>query len=160
MGFLVSLLGGPIVGVLGSAISAGMSYLERKQKIEETKLEFAQEIKLQEMNIKARSEEMESELLIAQTEAVTQQLSASYQHDASYGQVGQGAATVLRFVRPALTFGLLALVAIVYFTMPEAQIVDENGVASSLGELVVLKILFLTEVALTWWFIDRRKTNK
>ena len=55
-----------------------MSFLERKQKIEEKKLEFAQELKLQEMNIRARSEEMESELLIAQTEAVTQQLSASY----------------------------------------------------------------------------------
>lgn len=160
MGFLVSLLGGPIVGVLGSAISAGVGYFERKQKMEEKQMDYAQETKLQEMNIAARSAEMESEAAIAHTAAVAKSLSASYKHDASYGQVSQTAATVLRFVRPVLTVFLLLLVAVVYFTLPESKIVGEDGVATTVGEMVVLKIMFLSEVALTWWFVDRRKANK
>lgn len=160
MGFLVSLLGGPIVGVLGSAISAGVGYFERKQKIEEKKLDYAQETKLQEMNIAARSAEMESEAAIAHTAAVSKSLEASYKHDASYGLVGETAATVLRFVRPALTVFLLLLVTVIYFTLPEAKVVGVDGVATTVGEMVILKIMFLSEVALTWWFVDRRKSNK
>jgi hypothetical protein len=160
MGFLVTLFAGPFAGILGSLISAGTSFFERKQKMEERAAEMAQEIKLQEMNIAARGQEMENEALIAHTNAVAQQLEASYQHDASYGPVGQTAATVLRFVRPALTFLLIGLVALIYFTMPDAQIVDDVGVATSLGEMVVLKVLFLAEAATVWWFLDRRRTNK
>ena len=160
MGFLVSLLGGPIIGVLGSAISAGVGYFERKQKIEEKQLDYAQETKLQEMNIAARSAEMESEAAIVHTAAVSKSLEFSYKHDASYGPVGETAATVLRFVRPALTVFLLLLVTVIYFTLPEAKVVGVDGVATTVGEMVILKIMFLSEVALTWWFVDRRKSNK
>ena len=160
MGFLASLVGGPIVGVLGSLVSGFMSIWEHKQKIEERGLEMAHELRLQEMNIQARSQELESEALIAHTNAVAQSLAASYQHDASYGPVGQTAATVLRFVRPALTGFLLVLTAAIYFTMPDGAIVGEDGVVSTISEMVILKIMFLSEVAVTWWFLDRRRSNK
>lgn len=160
MGFLVSLFAGPFAGILGSIISAGTSYFERKQKAEERAAEMAHEVKLQEMNIAARGQEMENEALIAHTNAVAQQLEASYGHDASYGPVSASAATVLRFVRPALTFLLIGLVALIYFTMPEAQIVDDSGAARDIGELIVLKVMFLAEASVTWWFLDRRRSNK
>jgi hypothetical protein len=160
MGFLVSLFAGPFAGIFGSLISSGVSYFEKKQKMEERQMDYAQEITLQKMNIEARSQELESEAAIAHTAAVASGLRASYKHDASYGPVGQTAATVLRFVRPALTFMLLGLTAAVYFTMPDGQIVGEDGVVSSIGELVVLKILFLGETATVWWFLDRRRSNK
>lgn len=160
MGFLVSLFAGPFAGIFGSLISSGVSFFERKQKMEERVMDYAQEIKLQEMNIAARGQELESEAAIAHTAAVAKSLAASYKHDASYGPVGQTAATVLRFVRPVLTVLLLALTTAVYFSMPDGQIVGTDGVVSSIGELVILKILFLTEAAVVWWFLDRRKTNK
>jgi len=160
MGFIASLIGGPIVGVLGSIVSGAVSYFERKQKMEERQQDYAQEIKLQEMNIAARSNELESEEAIAHTSAVASALRASYKHDASYGPVSQTMASVLRCVRPALTFLLLGLTAAVYFTMPDGHIVGDDGSVTTIGEMVVLKIMFLTEVALTWWFLDRRKSNK
>ena len=55
MGFLATLVGGHIVGILGSLISGVMSAWERKQQLEERKLDYAHEISLQEMNIAARS---------------------------------------------------------------------------------------------------------
>lgn len=160
MGFLASLIGGPIVGIFGSLISGFMSIYERKQKLDERREEMSHELKLQEMNINARGKELESEALIAHTQAVAESLAASYQHDASYGPIGQIAATVLRFVRPALTFLLLGLVGSIYFTMPEGKIAQPDGVVTTLGEMVIFKIMFLSEVAVTWWFLDRRRTNK
>jgi hypothetical protein len=137
-----------------------MSYFERKQKLEEKQLDYAQEIRLQEMNIAARSAELESEAAITHTQAVAEALKGSYAHDASYGPVGETAATVLRFIRPALTFFMLGLVAFVYFTMPDAQIAGEDGVVTTIGEQVILKIMFLAEVGFVWWFVDRRRSNK
>ncbi len=160
MGFLATLVGGPIMGVIGSLISGGMAYLERKQRAEERQAEMAHERDLQKMNIDARGRELESEEVIVHTQATAAALTASYGHDASYGPIAGWASTTLRFVRPLLTLLLLGLVASVYFTMPEAEITAEDGTVTEIGELVILKILFLAEAAVTWWFLDRRRTNK
>lgn len=159
MGFLVSLFGGPLAGLLGSLVSGVVGYFEKKQQIAADQAKFAHEEKLQEMNIAARGNELEHEDLIAQTKAITDTLGASYQHDASYGAVSPGAAAALRWVRPGLTIFLLVLVAIVWFTAPDGAITvgDET---MTIREKIVASILFMAEASLTWWFADRRRANK
>lgn len=159
MGFLVSLFGGPLAGLLGSIVSGVVGYFEKKQQIAADRERFAHEEKLQEMNIAARGQEIEQENLIAQTRAMAETLSASYRHDASYGPVSAGAAAALRWVRPGLTIALLALVAALWFTAPDGAITigDET---MTIREKIVSSILFMAEAAMTWWFADRRRANK
>lgn len=159
MGWIVSLFGGPLAGLLGSIVSGAVGYFEKKQQIEADRARFAHEEKLQEMNITARGRELEQEDLIAQTRAVAEMLSASYRHDASYGPVSKGAAAALRWVRPGLTIFLLVLVAALWFTAPDGAITvgDET---MTIKERIVSSILFMSEAALTWWFADRRRANK
>ncbi|MDX9863091.1 MAG: hypothetical protein RBS99_19455 [Rhodospirillales bacterium] len=159
MGWLVSLFGGPLAGLLGSIVSGAIGYFERKQQIAADKARFAHEEKLQTMNIEARGRELEQEDLIAQTRAIADTLAASYQHDASYGPVSKGAAAGLRWVRPGLTIFLLVLVAALWFTAPDGAITigDET---MTIKERIVSSILFMAEAAMTWWFADRRRANK
>lgn len=160
MGFLASiastLFAGPAVGLFGSLISGVMGFFERKQQLEHDKAKWSHETTLQELNISARSQELESEDRIAQTAMIAETLKGSYEHDASYGKPSQGAANVLRFVRPLLAFTLLALVGWFWFSVPMMEVGDDL----TLREAIVLKTLFLAEVAVTWFFADRRRANK
>ncbi|HKJ74551.1 MAG TPA: hypothetical protein VKA19_10580 [Alphaproteobacteria bacterium] len=160
MGFLISLFAGPFAGILGSIISGFVSYFERKQEIEADKARYAHELKLQEMNIAARGQEMEHEADIAQMHADTQMLSDSYIHDASYGEVYTWAATALRFVRPVLTIGLIALVWWIYNTVADGGLITIGDETMTVREKIVASVLFMAEAALTWWFADRRRGNK
>jgi hypothetical protein len=103
------------------------------------------EVALLQMNIDARGQEMENEAMIAQVQATAEMLKGSYEHDASYGPVGPKAASVLRFMRPALTFTALILAAALVYTVG----------GSETKETAVLRVLTLAEIAFTWWFADR-----
>lgn len=160
MGFLGSiattLFAGPAVGLFGSLISGVMGYFERRQKLEHDRAQWAHETTLQELNMKARGQELESEQAIAQTAMIAETLKGSYEHDASYGTPSQWASNALRFVRPLLAFMLLALVGWFWWTVPMMDVGDDL----TLREAIVLKTLFLAEVAVTWFFADRRRANK
>jgi hypothetical protein len=150
LGIATSVFGGPIVGVLGSVVSGVVGYFEKKQQIESDKLKFQHEEALLDKQIAARTSEMESEEAIAGMAADAAALKGSYRHDASYGETGPIIASVLRLVRPMLTLILIGLVALIVVLDDSA--IDRQGVA--------LKVLFLAEVAVTWWFADRRKAAK
>tara|TARA_R110002110_G_scaffold401408_1_gene618238 strand:+ start:1059 stop:1520 length:462 start_codon:yes stop_codon:yes gene_type:complete len=144
---IAAIFGGPIVGVLGSLVSGVVGYFERKQQIEADKAKYAHEKKLLDMQHAMRGREMENERAIATMETDAQNLSASYMHDASYGQATQWVVNVLRLVRPALTVALVGIVA--YMVVANTAGVE--------GQKIATKVLFLAEVAVTWWFADRRK---
>jgi hypothetical protein len=145
IGLLTSVIGGPLFGIIGSFITniTGSIMESRRQTAEYAHIE-----KMTEMNAQFKAEEAESDFRTAQVENIGQAISDSYAHDASYGKVGQGAATVLRFVRPLLTFLLIGTVIYFYMTGSVEQ------------EKIVLQVLFLTEMAVTWWFVDRRIKGK
>lgn len=147
IGVLTSIFGGPLIGVLGSVVSGVMGYFERKQQIEADKARYSHELHLQELNVKARGEEMEHEAAIATMTADSANLVASYQHDTGGGQASTWVVNVLRLVRPALTIGLVGIVA--YMVVFKVAGVEMQPVA--------MKILFLAEVAVSWWFADRRR---
>lgn len=161
MGFLVSLFGGPLAGLLGSLVSGVFGYFEKKQQIEADKARYAHEAKLQEMNIAARGQELEQEALIAQTQAMAEMMKGSYDHDASYTTARSPAvATALPFFRPLVTITLVgATVTLAFHVSPEGviQVGDET---MTIREKVIGSIIFMSEAAVTWWFADRRRSNK
>jgi|TARA_Y100000310_G_scaffold92194_2_gene89807 hypothetical protein len=150
---VISLFGGPfggfLSGILGSGIGAITDYFKKKQELQAQLAKQAHEVKLLEMNISARGQEMESEQAIAQIEATAAMMKGSYQHDASYGQASPWAVNLLRMIRPTLTLVLILLTAVVYW---QAEVGEQSG--------IVATVLYLTEVAVTWWFADRARGKK
>ena len=147
------LLGGAGFGLLGSVITQIFKIGDRFMQAKEDASKRVHEVALLQMNIDARGQEMENEAMIAQAGAMADMLSASYKHDASYGPVGPKSAAVLRFVRPAMTFVLFAIVTAMYFTIGDTQLDPESGL--TIKESLVLSVLGMMEIVVTWWFADR-----
>jgi hypothetical protein len=74
---------------------------------------------------------------------------ASYGHDNSMGARSLWVVDILSLVRPILTFGLVLLVAVLYFYA------DAGGKAS-----IEASVIFLCASAVTWWFGDRTLRKK
>lgn len=138
---LVALAGGG-TGLLGSLFGRVAGFFERKQKMKEKELDYAHELNVQALNMQEASQERESEERIVQSVQDTKVVTASYKHDASYGE------SLLRWVRPALTFILMILAAVVYLTMDDA---DKTQIG--------VQILYLTTLSVTWWFADRGRSK-
>ena len=143
---IASVLSGGATGILGSVIGTVGRFLEKKQELRKMEMEFSQELKLQELQISARSEELESEHAIALVQADADIKTASYAHDASYGPTTPVIAAILRFVRPVLTFGLLGFTVYIFFIVQE-----DPKIVRELSN----QIMFLTTTAVAWWFGDR-----
>ena len=126
---------GGLTGLIGSLAGKVFGYFERKQKLQEKKIEFEQEIKLLELEHTYRSQEREHESALAIEENATSLRMASYSHDSSTGEADRWVINVLRLVRPVLT---LALVVIAAF-LPRAE------------------TLYLATTAVSWWFGDRAR---
>jgi|TARA_R100001530_G_scaffold132679_1_gene105308 hypothetical protein len=143
---IASVLSGGATGIIGSLVGTVGRYVEKRQELKQIEIEFTQEIKLQELQISARSTELESEQAIALVKADSDIKTASYSHDASYGPTMPVIAAILRFVRPVLTFGLLGFSGYIFFVVHEdPQVVRELS----------NQIMFLTTTAVAWWFGDR-----
>ena len=143
---IASVLTGGATGIIGSAIGTVGRFFEKKQELKQIKLEFDQELSLQQLQITARKDELESEQAIVQSQADASIKTASYSHDASYGLSTPIIASILRFVRPVLTFGLLGFSGYIFFSVQ-----DDPGVVRELSN----QIMFLTTTAVAWWFGDR-----
>ena len=79
-------------------------------------------------------------------ETVAEMKSASYAHDASYGPTTVVISSMLRFVRPVLTFGLLGFSGYIFLSVQE-----DPTIVRELSN----QIMFLTTTAVAWWFGDR-----
>ena len=143
---IASVLTGGATGIIGSAIGTVGRFIEKRQELKQMKLEFDQEFKLQGLQITARKDELESEQAIVQAQADSDIKTASYSHDASYGIATPIIASILRFVRPVLTFGLLGFSGYIFFSIQ-----DDPTIVRELSN----QIMFLTTTAVAWWFGDR-----
>lgn len=148
---MIELLLGPVTGLLGSAVTGVVSYFERQQQIEMKKLDHAHEVVLLDKQMQIRGQEMENELAIANLAADAEALKGSYNEAASYGSSWEWVNAVLKLTRPFLTIALMvAAVALAWFVIE-----DDNAQAE-----IVKQVVYLSGVAIGWWFGDRRKTSK
>lgn len=143
---LMTALFGGATGILGTLVGKVAGYFEKKQELEIMKESYKHELALQELNISARAQELESEAAIAEMNNAASMRSASYEHDASYGKPYRWVITLLRLVRPMLTIMLIILTGVLFFQLSEA---GQDEIAS--------QVIFLTGMAISWWFGDRYK---
>tara|TARA_Y100001951_G_C11277779_1_gene263129 strand:- start:487 stop:942 length:456 start_codon:yes stop_codon:yes gene_type:complete len=143
---IASVLTGGATGIIGSLIGTVGRFFEKKQQLKEMTLQFDQEYKLQELQISSHREEAESERAIAELQAESEIKTASYAHDASYGITTLTIASILRFVRPVLTFLLLAFTVYIFW-----EVSENPSIVHELSN----QIMFLTTTAVAWWFGDR-----
>lgn len=113
---MIEAVAGALSGVVGSLVSRVMGIFEAREQRKTLKLEHELQVELQ----------------------VERTLSASYLHDSSLGGL-------LRWVRPVLTLLLIALSAMVYFTISDCATRPE----------LADRIVYLTSTAVGWWFADR-----
>lgn len=155
MGLIATLLAGPAVGLFGSLFSSAIKLFEKYQERKQRREDNAHEIVLLKLQQEGRNDEQEHEADIAHVNAQSNMLVASYNHDAAYGPTDRNGAFLLKMVRPTLTLILVLLTGVIYFTVSETQTTGLDP-AVTLQDYVVMKILFMTEAAITWWFCDRR----
>ena len=156
MSGLLTLILGPLTGLAGSAFGAFTKWLEHRQRMAELERQQAHELRLQELNIQARGQELEQEALIAQTQAHADAMAASYRHDASAGPTHKWVASALRLMRPLFTLLLIVLAGAIFFYAQPGDVVEGKPVR----EHVTLTVLYLAEVAVTWWFADRARGSR
>ena len=142
---LISTLLGALIGGSGSALSKWLGMKEKEQ-------DHSHELRLLEMQMQSKQSETENEMAIAQEASFASMRTASYQHDASYGEVSLWVRNTLRLVRPVLTVFLIVEVGIIWFTIADSRI--------DLQEQIISGVLFMASTALTWWFGDRAPSPK
>lgn len=135
MEILTMLLTGSATGLLGSFLSFGKSFVDGWQRRLDKREERTHELKLLEMQARAKSEEAADSLR-----------ESSYTHDNLTGAGSQWLINLLRLVRPILTVALLGAVITIWFTMPEEL---------ELRFKIVDFVVYAAMTAITWWFGDR-----
>ena len=147
---VLSAVTGGLTGVIGTVVGKVAGYFQTKQEIKREQQRFAHELALQEMHYADKEEERESEQAIAATNAWQASRTASYQHDASYGQAYMWVVSLLRLVRPAITGMLLAMTVGIYIDASEVAIRAD----------IAQQVVFLTAMSVSWWFGDRAPAPK
>lgn len=130
-----------ILGILSGGVGSWMS---KAIGIYEKKQTFDHEIRLMEMQMKAKQSETENELAITQEESIGALRTASYEHDIASGKTSLWVNNTLRMVRPVLTVFLIFLVGAIWFTVGKEDV--------SLRYQIVEGVLFMASAALAWWF--------
>ena len=142
---LFSALFGGATGLIGTVVGKVFGWLELRERRRSLAMEQAHELALFDRQAALRDREMESERALAETEAWRGARIASYGHDGGAGESFRWVAAVLRLVRPALTLLLLVLTG--WLVMRVADLGIRAEVSS--------QIVYLTAMAVAWWFGDR-----
>lgn len=178
MDFLTTLLGsvftGGATGLIGLGVSAFTKFKEAKEKnrhneamahIDKETMEAEAKLAIQKVEI-----EGEIEQNIETTKAISQALSASYEHDkrayatgklGGFGRVMMVIVDFLRgIIRPGLTIYLVILTTIMYSTMVDLteglDAAFKADDATAILKQIVAMVLYLTSTCVTWWFGGRQ----
>lgn len=142
---------GAILGLVGSLLTSGVDLGKKWMDLTAKAQDQAHELMLLREHRATRGQEIEAEYNIADLRALGDMRTASYQHDASYGQGSQLASDALRMFRPVITILLMIIVALIYFFSGDIQ-VGETSFKTQLGLLMVDYL----GMAIAWWFGDRK----
>ena len=152
---LTAILSGGATGLLGTVISAGVGWVERRQR-------HQQELDLRKLDIQVAREEAASAERVAAIEAESRESEAGWRafeasHAAAATRWSRGdsgwlvAVDVVRgLIRPVLTIGFLVLAGVIYFRLPLVPPAD-------MGARMIDTVLYLATTTTLWWFGTRPK---
>lgn len=153
---MVSAGSGGILGIAGSLVSGFFKSRQRKQELAFKEKEWEQEIRMQELVIKAKERETENELAILETQGSYTGLSESIKADAAIGETHMIINDVKALFRPFLTISLWGISGWVFWRVclnPNNILSDSEAIA--LIRYMVYSVFFCASTATTWWFGDR-----
>lgn len=150
LGSLVGAASGGLLGVAGSLIGKVAGYFETKQKMKLAEIENKHSLALLDKQAELQKMAQDGKFQLTRLETDSANLIGSYKHDASYGETYKWASSILRFVRPFLTFSVIGVFVFVYHRADEFG--DVNTVQRMSNE-----ICFLASTCLSWWFADRSR---
>jgi hypothetical protein len=136
---------GAVFGVASSLINRGVSYYEKKQEI-------AVEEKRQEHLLAIANITAQKGVSIAEIKSTADSLAASYVHDASMGKASKWVVNIKQLMRPGITFYVLVLVTILWFTLPTDFVAARK--------LIIITALETLTMTISWWFADRSLSKK
>ncbi|MHA1539116.1 MAG: hypothetical protein ACTSXQ_01405 [Alphaproteobacteria bacterium] len=142
----MSVFAGGATGIFGSFLGKVFGFLESYEKRKARREEMAHELNLFNLQQDARSSEAayEREMMDMQTAADLR--ISSYDHDTRTGNASQWIVDILRLIRPVLTLLLLIGVGVVWFTLPQWDMLKKT---------LVEFLVYAAMISITWWFGDR-----
>ena len=132
---------GGLFGIVGTALGRVAGFFERRQEHAHEIARWSHELKLHELNMRARAQEAEIELAITEQEGSWRGLEASMEADAKLGTGSQWVIDTLRLVRPALTLLLWLITGWIFARTQDGGITEAA--------------VFAATAATLWWFGDR-----
>jgi len=150
LGSLVGAASGGLLGVAGSLIGKVAGYFETKQKMKLAEIENSHSLALIDKQAELQRMAIDGQYQLKSLETDSANLIGSYKHDASYGETYKWASSILRFVRPFLTFSVIGVFVFVYFKADQAGDLDTVQRMSN-------EVCFLLSTCLSWWFADRSR---
>jgi len=146
---ILTIATGGVSGLLGSVISKGFSIFDNMQQEKKNQKDHERTMEMHRLDNELRTEERENELAIAEISAAADMRMAAYEHDASMGKPSKWCTNILRLVRPILTFGLIVLTAIIYFSATQAGKIE-----------IEVAVVFMLGASVAFWFGDRSMASK
>ena len=146
---LGTVLTGGATGIIGSVIGKAFSFLDAWQEEKKATNEHGRTLELLELQNKIGAEENEREMAITQSKIDADSRVASYSHDSMAGTGSLWVIDCLRLVRPVLTFSLIVLVGMLYFSA------DMGGRAT-----IEASVIYMASSSVLWWFGDRALRKK
>lgn len=146
LNFGADAIAGGVFGIFGTGLGRIAAYFERKQTFVQEEKRWGHELKLHELQMKAKKQETEMELAIEAQKGSWRGLEASLKADANIGIASKWVINVLRLVRPVLTL-LLWLITGWIFSKTQ-----DGNIASS--------AVFAATASTLWWFGDRAPKPK
>ncbi len=154
---LLGVVSGGATGLIGSVLSGAVKFFTDRQN-------QAHELRVMDVELQHMDREAEIAKQIKELEMEGVEAAASWRGlEASYEESGKRWSTtesgwivmvdvVRGLMRPLLTLGLVVLTTVIYFTLTDPD--DE------LRARIIATVLYLTSLALSWWFADRQITKK
>ncbi len=155
---LLGVVSGGATGLIGSVLAGATKFFTDRQN-------QAHELAVMDVELQHMDREAEIAKQIKELEMEGVESAASWRGlEASYEESGKRWSTtesgwivmvdvVRGLMRPGLTLGLVVLTTAIYFTLT-----DDDGV--ELRARIIATVLYLTSLALSWWFADRQITKK
>ncbi len=152
MSIILSLLTGGATGLIGTALSGVMKFLNAKQ-------EQSHELKVMEMELRHMDKEAEVALKIESKKQEGKEAIAAWAGlEASYKEAGQRWSTgdsgwivfvdvVRGLMRPLLTLTLVVLMGTIYFTLATDNM--------EMRDQIIATVLYLATASVLWWFGSR-----
>jgi hypothetical protein len=141
-------LTGGATGIFGSVLGKAFGFVDNWMEEKKAAKDHARTLDMLRLQAEIGEREGERELAITQAQAASDIRVASYQHDSALGASSRWVVDLLRLVRPFLTFSLIVLMGMIYFSDP----IGKNIIEAS--------VVYAGSTAILWWFGDRAMRPK